>query len=409
MTAPDSDNANVWGLYQFPNIWRGDGGRYFLSVNVGQDTYGRIGIQKGRLYYWSSDGLNDWQPVDFPIEGHVPHPDSRTSNDKGTLCEAGSAFPVRDVGLKPQFCVLSPNEVGMLDAYRYGDLPEGKRTFSFSVKQPTQGEWREVQAVLDFPDLLRLAVTRSRMSSQSEWQEVAPVLSTVVPKEIVMLPDGTFIGGVCGQSANIDTYFYNTYCVASSDCGRTWRKRGTIAHQPEASTHGYGSEEFSLVRTASGKLLCAMRTDLCSYDTEATVATMLACSDDDGRSWSTPRVIAPTSVTPHLVALDNGVIALVYGRPGVHLLFSIDEGHTWRCPVRVVGSTLEEVKARAEAAGRKNYIYDIWTDQETCANTAVVKHAPNAFLLAYSDFKHKDKVGRVGKANMVVEVAATRP
>ena len=27
--------------------------------------------------------------------------------------------------------------------------------------------------------------------------------------------------------------------------------------------------------------------------------------------------------------LDNGVVACIYGRPGVHVVFSTDQGHTW--------------------------------------------------------------------------------
>jgi len=36
------------------------------------------------------------------------------------------------------------------------------------------------------------------------------------------------------------------------------------------------------------------------------------------------------NIAPKLIVLENGVVALEYGRPGFHVAFSIDNGHTWQ-------------------------------------------------------------------------------
>ena len=57
-----------------------------------------------------------------------------------------------------------------------------------------------------------------------------------------------------------------------------------------------------------------------------------------GKTWSTPipANVDPgeshdylNTISPTLAVLDNGVIAVSYGRPGFHIAFSADQGHTW--------------------------------------------------------------------------------
>jgi len=54
-------------------------------------------------------------------------------------------------------------------------------------------------------------------------------------------------------------------------------------------------------------------------------------SDDLGLTWTEPEPTSPhlLNVWPTLTTLDNGVVAVAYGRPGVNVAFSTDNGHTW--------------------------------------------------------------------------------
>ena len=56
-----------------------------------------------------------------------------------------------------------------------------------------------------------------------------------------------------------------------------------------------------------------------------------AWSDDMGLTWTTPIPTDPLlyNISPTLAVLDNGVLAVSYGRPGFHVAFSTDKGHTW--------------------------------------------------------------------------------
>jgi hypothetical protein len=55
-------------------------------------------------------------------------------------------------------------------------------------------------------------------------------------------------------------------------------------------------------------------------------------SDDMGKTWTRPVETNPhlMNISPELVTLDNGVLACQYGRPGFHVAFSLDNGHTWQ-------------------------------------------------------------------------------
>lgn len=62
--SPPTEEAFVWGLYQFPRIWLDpNGNRLLLRVNMGQDMYGGIGLQKAPQYYASDDVGQTWLPV----------------------------------------------------------------------------------------------------------------------------------------------------------------------------------------------------------------------------------------------------------------------------------------------------------------------------------------------------------
>ena len=45
------------------------------------------------------------------------------------------------------------------------------------------------------------------------------------------------------------------------------------------------------------------------------------------QSWMTPHLM---NISPTLATLENGVVVCQYGRPGFHVAFSLDEGHTWQ-------------------------------------------------------------------------------
>jgi len=102
-----------------------------------------------------------------------------------------------------------------------------------------------------------------------------------------------------------------------------------------------------------------------------------------------PKVIAPSGVLPKLLKLENGILALSSGRPGVQVRFS-EDGEKWTEPLDFVPVT--------EADPHK----------DTCGYTSLLATGPDRFIIAYSHFKHPNEKGELRKAIMIREVQVTR-
>lgn len=131
------------------------------------------------------------------------------------------------------------------------------------------------------------------------------------------MPDGSLLATIYGTQQGHKRY--TSAVIRTDDGGRHWKHLSVIAHSDQVGREGFC--EPALVRLANGHLLCAMRTGGPLYTTR---------SSDDGRSWSTPEVVADHGVDPDLLLMTNGVLVLSYGRPNVDLRFSADgTGRQW--------------------------------------------------------------------------------
>jgi hypothetical protein len=417
MVSPDTKEAMMWGVYQFPKIWRAsEGNELYLQVFVGQDTYGRIGMQSKPLYYRSDDIGHTWkqiqdEEVDF-LPDIISLPDGEYIRIGKTRSEPElNEEKISLENLKSVEEHLSPNVVGGFAFYKYGDIPEKFRKFPLARKKTNKTEWIEEGGIINFPELLVGAVVKSRLSRESEleWEAITPVIRKPRPIRIAVSKEGTLFSNISGQLAGHEKYFEVLYCIASTDGGKTWNYRGTIADQTELSTWGYSGSENAMITEDNGDLICAMRADLCGMSDEDTTATMLSRSTDKGYTWSKPVPVAPYSVTPHLVQLANRITVLIYGRPGVHLLFSTDCCRTWHTPHRVIGRlTKAELQEEAQRGGGSVYVYGLCIQHDTCANTSFVKTGDDRFLIAYSDFNFQDENGKNRKAIKVQEFTITQ-
>ena len=63
----------------------------------------------------------------------------------------------------------------------------------------------------------------------------------------------------------------------------------------------------------------------------------LSHSDDMGVTWTKPVTFTRSGVLPKLLQLENGVIVLASGRPGMQLRFALDgRGEIWTDPFEML-------------------------------------------------------------------------
>ena len=184
-----------------------------------------------------------------------------------------------------------------------------------------------------------------------------------------LLVDGRLLATLYGAKA--DDAFYSVVIASSADGGRTWRYLSTVAGPeavPQAEPRGHGPGEPSLVQLANGDLMCVMR-----MGGGAAFPLRRSYSTDGGRTWSTPDILPAVSVEPSLKRLQNGVLALSTGRPGIWLWLSTDErGAEWQAI-----DVLAHHNQWAPNAGYQ------MTSTQTTAYTELIEVAPNRLLLAY--------------------------
>ena len=146
---------------------------------------------------------------------------------------------------------------------------------------------------------------------------------------IIQLRDGSLMASVQGLFQYGPTARqggWRVFVVRSTDRGRTWHYLSTVAVDYESRfTEGFC--EPVLLTMPNGDILSIMRT---GGECENPADPMhLSVSKDDGMSWGLSRGITEFGVYPNAVLMENGVIALVYGRPDNWLIFSADYGKTW--------------------------------------------------------------------------------
>jgi hypothetical protein len=186
--------------------------------------------------------------------------------------------------------------------------------------------------------------------------------------------------------------------MVSTDNGRSWRRRGLIASDP---TGKVPPTETAMSRTSRGDLVCVVRTTH-----RLQLPMWVTHSDDAGRTWSSPKTLFDHGVLPTLLLLQNGVLALSFGRPGVHLSFSPDgSGRTWTQPVEVLATGIPK--------GRKwTWEKILQADPERVelqkdGYTSLLPLGGDRFLIAYCDMAHEDSRGRERRAVKVRTVGVS--
>lgn len=174
----------------------------------------------------------------------------------------------------------------------------------------------------------------------------------VFARSILQMPDGSLLASMYGRF--VGDKRYRSILVRSTDGGTNWQHFSTMAYDPNVV--GEGLCEPCVVRLADGDLFCIMRSS-------SGKPTYTVRSSDGGKTWSTPVKLAPytASVFPDLVRMSSGILACSFGRPGCHLMFSVDgKGERWTERTTIFeGPSTCYTAIREVAPGRLLYVYDV--------------------------------------------------
>ena len=156
-----------------------------------------------------------------------------------------------------------------------------------------------------------------RATIESRWCHVGMALHGTA----VEVSPGTYVTtGYCTYEGDARC---TTEALVSRDQGRTWQYLGTVAGPDAVADASEGFDEACMTGLADGDLMCVGRVG-------AMQQLARTYSSDGGMTWSTPDRLPIGSVSPSMTRLDNGVIAVSAGRPGVSLAFSADSrGREW--------------------------------------------------------------------------------
>jgi len=411
--APVNESTKKWGVCAIPRMWKIPDGSFILRVNGEQDTSFVNNLhQAANQYYRSADNGDTWihlpngeETVDMRCITGIEPVYTQLQNGNWVAIRRPHK-PDEISGLKPLKTYQSASLETISHSYRYNDLPECCKAQELVIFDEDGNEIDAFPMHMDAPELEVgvLCGAQYRDGKAVLVQEYAPIPerlgSYTTLHGLTELLDGTLVGLVHGQHPYCADRTYGTvYLAASEDGGHNWYIRGEISVLDPEVAFGY-TEENSMILAPDGSLIVVMRTEHCvPKEIEPRTSAMFSRSTDGGYTWEKPVPITDSSVTPHLVRLDNGIIAFVYGRPGVHVRYSTDSGHTWSEPYTVIGKTLEQF-----AAEGVDYMDCKYWNQDSYCNTFMYPISEDTVLLCYNDMKYDPGDGLEHRASLVRKI-----
>ncbi len=409
--APEVTEAmSHWGVYSIPRMWRDLTGELVVRFNGEEDSSDLDNLNRApNLYFSSQDDGENWQ---FRRDGDkrytisvltgIDPPYRRLKNGNTVFLKSTPSLPpIKNAPYQKEF--MTPCQDAIVRTYRWADIPPECRKLTFGTVKEGSNAIKLLEPKMDFPE--REIHVVSKANSKGTFVKIEeyvqphifrlPYFSAICEREKELL------AVTCGQNPEVaDKFYTEVYLLVSSDGGKTWKKRATIAGGISSMPYGYGGDgsEVSMAVDRNGFLYCVMRMDMSSdprKDPDNVTDTMLCISRDGGYTWTPPRAVADCSVTPHIIALE-GALLLIYGRPGVHVKYSTDCGETWSRPYSLIGKTLEQERAN----GRDDY-ESKYKHPDSYCNTFWESISDTKIIVLYNDLTYPDQNGVPTKAAFV--------
>jgi hypothetical protein len=173
--------------------------------------------------------------------------------------------------------------------------------------------------------------TSSRASIDMAGATVAPGSDGRMFQRVIRLPDGSLVVPFYAAHGQFGgEYKFAAHLLVSTDEGTSWRRAATVF---KSDTNTYS--ESTVARRADGRLIMITRYDVVAdgnrYARLASRVTTAAVNDATqlAAGWGPWTALGFQGVAPVVHAMDQGVLMLVYGRPGNRIAVSNDGGSTW--------------------------------------------------------------------------------
>ncbi len=366
-----------WGYFQFPGIYRSEDGKLVASWNMAADAVTSYGKGESGVAVSNDEGKT-WNPLvgTTPLGGGTKLP-----NGDRIQVRTPKALDVKELQL-PEALGKSKENYGRTFVYfKMDDLPQELQGVYLGRLEKGSNAWKNEHAVLHDPKAVRYV--------DSGWFPV------VWWGDLQVVPDGSVIAGIYPGfylNDNNEVPPSGVLFYRSTDNGHSWNLQGKIPYQPDLKTDPNGEKRtaFGFTEPASilldnGSYLCVMRTT----DGLGNSPMYLSHSDDMGVTWTKPVTFTRSGVLPKLLQLENGVIVLASGRPGMQLRFALDgRGEIWTDPFEML-----------PFEGSKEDV--------SCGYPQIIPSGPDHFLLIYSDFKYPIGNGEFRKAIKIREIKVT--
>jgi hypothetical protein len=192
-------------------------------------------------------------------------------------------------------------------------------------------------------------LTRTKDPATIFLPEELHELTGVLCRKIVRIEDGSLLVSMYsrnGKSEKMEYQQFRSIALRSEDRGKTWHYFSTIAFDGKEDVRGEGFDETSLLVLDDGRILSFIRSGASyqaslgsfnnnDWDTKMPFSygkqtpIYMSISSDGGKNWSIADPITTHGVWPDAIQLENGIIAVSYGRPGNWLMFNDNKSESW--------------------------------------------------------------------------------
>ncbi len=358
-TIVKSEKAEDWGIIQFPGIMRVDDNTLLVRWSIHldeQESWGKTAEAKLSSRVSLDNGKTWTEPsgaYDIPDRGETF---LFFKNGGWISTQTPEVVPISKYS---QF----PDPIGEYDGklfYKMSDLPdELQGAYLTSYRD---GERKQFQAKIVDPEAIRYSY---KGSANVLWLG-----------SFLELVDESIVASIYQNRIDEDRIApYGISIYKTIDKGYNWSYLSHIPYPKSEWKEGVDVEGFSepvLSELSDGSLLCVIR----STEWLDNKPMYKSISKDGGLTWSEPLAFTSNGCAPRLLQLKNGVVVLIYGRPGVQLRLSIDgRANEWTNPIEMMNIV--------DAEGNIDLL-------ASCGYSSIIKAGDNSFFLVYSEFKDKE-------------------